>query len=126
MPIYHANCIYGYFQKDVPVFVNKKLKHCPHGQCGANINIRDEKRWIDLISYESLIFSYCPDDNTISFKYSQASPDYSRTTIKHVSAFCKEYIPAMSYHAIKKLYYEYREELENEYLKNDAFLLRDF
>lgn len=110
MPIYKANCIYGYFQKEVPVFVTKRLKYCPHGQCGVlKDSYRDNKTWLHLVSYESTIFSYCPDTNEISFEWSTASPDYSRTTMKHVNAFCKEYIPCMSYHAIKRLYYDERQ-----------------
>jgi len=101
---YTANCIYGYFGKKVNVFCHGKLDYIPYGQCGY---ITDGD-WIVLISYESEIFRYNPATNDISFEYSQASPDYSRTTARHVSAFCKQFIPGMNYHAIKKLYYERR------------------
>ena len=110
MPIYQANWIYGYFQKQVPVIVSKRLEYCPHGQCGAYVQNIDGKTWIHLYSYESIILSYCPNENLISFDWSTASPDYSRTTAKHVGAFCKEYIPCMSYHSIKKLWYDEQKE----------------
>lgn len=103
MSTYKANCIYGYFGKELVVDVSGRLAHIPHGQCGY----RKYGEWIALISYESEIFRYNPYTNDISFEYSTASPDFSRTTAKHVSAFCKEFIPAMTYHAIKKLYYEW-------------------
>ena len=112
MPIYHANCIYGYFGKETPVFVDRKLSAIPYGQCGVRVRKdRDDKKvWLDLISYESVILSYEPYDNLISFDWSTASPDYSRTTARHVSAFCKEYIPCMNYHSIKKLWYDGQKE----------------
>ena len=116
MPIYHANCIYGYFQKDVPVFVSKRLAYQPHAQAGVIADTRQGKRWFHLMSYESLIFSYCPDDNTICFDWSTASPDYSRTTVRHVSSFCKEYVPCMSYQSIKKLYYDSKAETPCKYV----------
>jgi len=134
---YTANCIYGYFGKKVNVFTHGKLVYIPYGQCGY----RKEGDWIILISYESEILRYNPVTNDISFEYSDASPDYSRTTARHVNAFCKQFIPAMSYHSIKKLYYEWKEDMENKYLKelanfrkededgyikNDKYLLRDF
>lgn len=103
---YTANCIYGYFGKQVPVMVDRKLESIPYGQCGVRVRKDGDQVWLDLISYESLILSYEPYENIISFERSEASPDYSRTTAKHVSAFCKEYIPAMTYQAIKKLYHE--------------------
>ena len=89
MPTYTANCIYGYFGKQVPVFVNKRLSSMPYAQAGVLVHEYKGKQWVSLISYESLIFSYCPEDNLICFDLSTASPDYSRTTAKHVNAFCK-------------------------------------
>lgn len=117
MPTYTANCIYGYFGKQVPVFVNKRLSAMPYAQAGAIVHEYKDKQWISLISYESLIFSYCPEENLICFDLSTACPDYSRTTTKHVNAFCKEYIPAMTYQAIKRLYYDSKAETAATYAK---------
>ena len=97
--MYRKKIIDGIFEKTVTY--DKRLSYCPNGSCGIVANNNNE---IVLISYTSPIIWYNPDENTISFGYT--APDYSRTTIKHVISFLKEYIPSISYQDVKKLYYQ--------------------
>lgn len=97
--MYRKKIIDGIFEKTVTY--DKNLSYCPHGSCGIVVNANNE---IILVSYTSPIIWYNPDEKTISFGYT--APDYSRTTIKHVSSFLKEYIPSISYQDVKRLYYQ--------------------
>ena len=101
MAIYNANCIYGYYGKQVTVVVDGRLSLQPYAQAGW----KQYGDWCALISYESEIFRYNELTGEVSFEFSDAAPDYSRTTARHVSSFCKEFCPEYDYYSIKRMYY---------------------
>lgn len=93
-----VRCIYGgCYEQIKSVKYDRALKYKPYAQAGVLLD--DEG--VTLVSYESSIIRLHCD--TIEF-YNTA-PDYSRTTISHVSAFLKEYVPNISYYQVKKAYY---------------------
>lgn len=79
----------------------KNLKNMPYAQ--AQVKITDDE--IVLISYETNVVFI--DKKT---GYVTCSGTYRPTTRKHIGAFCKEYLPKLSYQDIKQLY-----------LKNEAY-----
>lgn len=89
----------GYFTKTV--HYDKNLAFCPYGSCGIVKNANG----IHLISYTTLV---CTIDND---GFLSCTGTYSRTTIKHISAFLKEYAPTINYQIVKKAY-------ENHYAIN--------
>ena len=91
-----VRCIYGYYEKEVFMHYDRPLAYKPYAQAGVNVNGSS----LTLVSYESPILSY--DGYTLVFF--PVAPNYSRTTISHVDAFCKEYIPAISYPLVKRMY----------------------
>lgn len=102
MKFYKAHCQYGYYCKEVSVMVNGALSLMPYAQAGYVVH--GDVVW--LVSYESFIFGYNRSTGAIHFELTDAAPDYSRTTAKHVGAFCKEFCPQYTYHDIKRMYYE--------------------
>jgi hypothetical protein len=76
------------------VTYDKNLAYCPNGSCGVVFN----ENGIHLISYTTLV---CTIDNN---GFLSCTGTYSRTTIKHISAFLKEYAPNMSYYNAKDAY----------------------
>jgi hypothetical protein len=92
-----VRCIYGgYYLKEVLMHYDRALSYKPYAQAGVDVDGSS----LTLVSYESPIIRY--DGSTLVF-FSTA-PNYSRTTISHVNAFCKEYIPNISYHLVKRMY----------------------
>ncbi len=79
----------------------RNLKNMPYAQ--AQVKVTDDA--IVLISYETNVVFI--DKKT---GYVTCSGTYSPTTRKHIGAFCKEYLPKLSYQDIKQLY-----------LKNEAY-----
>lgn len=73
---------------------NKKLKYCPYGQAYAVI---DENGAISLVSYTTTVIVIDPQG------WLTCSGTYSRTTIKHIGAFMREYTN-LSYHDAKRAY----------------------
>lgn len=102
MKSYTAHCQYGYFGKEVNVMVDGRLDRMPYAQAGYVID--GDIVW--LVSYESYIFGYNTRTGDVTFTVSDAAPDYSRTTAKHVGAFCHQFCPQYSYYDIKRMYYE--------------------
>lgn len=93
-----VRCIYGgYYEVVKSVEYDAPLKFKPYAQAG----VKFDRDGVMLVSYESPIIRIACD--TVEF-YNTA-PDYSRTTIKHVSAFLKEYAPNISYYQVKKAFY---------------------
>ena len=72
----------------------KKLKYCPYGKCYAVI---DEYGAISLVSYATTVITIDP------MGWLTCSGTYSRTTIKHIGAFMKEYTN-LTYHDAKRAY----------------------
>lgn len=74
----------------------RTLKYKPYAQAGV---VFDDEG-VTLVSYESpIIRLHC---DTIEFY--ETAPNYSRTTISHVSAFLKEYAPTISYFQVKEAF----------------------
>lgn len=74
--------------------MKKNLKYCPYGKCYAVI---DEYGAIALVSYSTTVITIDPQG------WLTCSGTYSRTTIKHISAFLKEYT-SLSYYDAKAAY----------------------
>lgn len=68
----------------------KKLQYCPYGKAYAVI---DEYGAITLVSYSTNVITIDPQG------WLTCSGTYSRTTIKHISAFMKEYTSLTYKHA---------------------------
>lgn len=100
---YTAKCQYGYYCKNIRVYVDKKLKYMSYAQAG----IINDNNIITLISYETEILQLKENRLYILF-----NPSYSRSTIKHVIAFLKEYVMSLSYYDIKQAYLNNLEFIE--------------
>lgn len=74
--------------------MKKNLKYCPYGQAYVNI---DEHGAIELVSYTTTVIVIDPQG------WLTCTGTYSRTTIKHISAFMKEYTN-LSYYDAKDAY----------------------
>lgn len=72
----------------------KKLKYCPYGS--AHVTTYDNGE-IHLVSYTTTVITIDPNGWLTCFG------TYSRTTIKHISAFMKEYTP-FTYYTAKDAY----------------------
>ena len=72
----------------------RKLKYCPYGQAHVTV---DEYGAISLISYVTTVIVIDPQG------WLTCSGTYSRTTIKHISAFMKEYTN-LTYQTAKDAY----------------------
>lgn len=94
--MYRKKVIDGYIEKMVTY--DEHLKYCPNGSCG----ILKRGSVIILVSYTSGIIWYDTSQEAITF--GAVPPNCSHTTIKHVIAFLKEYIPCLTYHDIKSAY----------------------
>lgn len=73
----------------------RKLKNMPYAQ--AQVKVTDSQ--IILISYETPVIYIDKDCGDVSI-----TGTYSPTTRKHIGAFCKEYLPKLSYQDMKQLY----------------------
>lgn len=111
MKTYKANCIYGgYWQKTAIVTVDKSLDLQPKAQAG----IVYKKGIPFLVSYESYIIGYDPQRGCLVYPSAEygihpnwiASPDYSRTTARHVTSFCREICPQYNYYDCKKFWHD--------------------
>lgn len=91
-----VRCLYGYYEQIKSVTYNRSLKYKPYAQAGVVLD--DEG--VTLVSYESPIIRLHCD----AIEFFNTAPDYSRTTISHVSAFLKEYAPTISYFQVKKAF----------------------
>lgn len=109
MEWYKANCQCGYFGKTVIVKVDKRLALQPKAQAG----ICYKHGVTFLVSYESFIIGYNPDTKQLVMPTKEygihpawtASPDYSKTTARHVNSFCKEVCPQFNYYDCKKFWH---------------------
>lgn len=88
---------YGYFIHEKTQYYDKALKYKPYSQAGVIIN----NDCVTLVSYESYILSYNEATKWLDFHPTEIN--YSRTTMSHVSAFLKEYLPTVSYLELKKM-----------------------
>lgn len=92
-----VRCIYGgYYEQIKSVKYDRALEYKPFAQAGVVLD--DEGA--TLVSYESPIIRLHCD----AIEFFNTAPDYSRTTISHVSAFLKEYAPTISYFQVKKAF----------------------
>lgn len=74
----------------------KKLRYCPYGQAYVKI---DENGAKTLVSYQTEVITIDP------MGWLTCTGTYSRTTIRHISAFMKEYT-VFSYNDAKRAYRE--------------------
>lgn len=95
--MYTAHEQWGYYCKDTSVYVDKKLSRMPYAQAG----VRFENGSIILVSYSTVV---CVIDE---HGFLTCTGTYSRTTIKHISAFLKEYAPLLNYYNAKRCYQEH-------------------
>ena len=77
------------------VHTDRKLTHCPNGQCGVRI---DENGGIQLISYTTIVIDIDPHGWLV------CHGTFSATTRKHIAAFCKEYANGLTYKSCKMAY----------------------
>lgn len=92
-----VRCLYGYYEQIKSVTYNRSLKYKPYAQAGVVL----DNEGVTLVSYESPIIRLHCD----IIEFYNKGPDYSRTTIKHVLAFLKEYTPTINYYQIKKAFH---------------------
>ena len=78
----------------VNAYYSKNLKGHEFAQCG----IRENKNYIELISYITPVIYVDKNTNKLT-----CSGTYSATTRKHISWFLKEYYPEVSYYDVKKI-----------------------
>lgn len=108
MKTYKARCVYGYYEQNKMVSVDKRLEYCPNGQCGVRFgqyvtNSDLVVNTVELISYESRILVLHRERRllVIDGDCINATATYSATTRKHVAAFLKEYVANITYYDIK-------------------------
>ena len=80
---------------EVTARYDDRLKYCPYGSCGV---VFSDDGTVHLISYTTLVCSITKDG------WMSCTGTYSRTTIKHIGAFLKEYAPNMCYYDAKGCY----------------------
>lgn len=87
-----AHEINGYWARDIDVWVDRKLSTMPYAQAG--VVLRDGK---------AVLMSYSTEAATLNTVEGWLTIDCmcSATTRRHVSAFLKEYCPAVSYYDAK-------------------------
>lgn len=93
--IYKARCVYGYFEKEVTVHVDKRLREMPHAQCGVRI---DEHGAITFVSYDTEVITIDPHG------WLTCTGTYSATTRKQIGKFLAEYAPNLRYQDAKTCY----------------------
>ena len=72
----------------------RRLKYCPHGQAHVTV---DEYGATTLVSYTTEVITIDPQG------WLTCSGTYSRTIIKHISAFMREYTN-LTYYTAKEAY----------------------
>lgn len=77
------------------VWVNKRLKYRPAGQCGVMV---DEYGGIHLISYTTHVATIDPQG------WLSINGLYSNTTRRHIGYFLREYAPLVPFTTAKKCY----------------------
>ena len=81
----------GYLCKDIKVFVNRKLRYMPYAQAGWRDSYSGNLKY--MYSYSSRIFSAYTSSfglEYISVHGSDAAINYSRTTLRQVTAAMRE------------------------------------
>lgn len=81
------------------MMTTKKLSAMPYAQ--AHVNLYDDGTVV-LVSYTTAVIQLTPDVENGGYWIS-ISGLYSRTTIRHISAFMREYTPC-NYYLAKELY----------------------
>ena len=90
----YYNCLDGYYYK-TGIYRDRPLKYIPYGQAGILEN--DDYIW--LKSYTTIVLEL---NKKTGWLYCTGL--YSRTTIKHISAFLREVCPNTSYYTIRDCY----------------------
>ena len=80
----------GMYLKVRRVYCDKALSRIPYGQCGVRFD-----------GSRTVLVSYLTDVAYIDGNVLHVNGLYSRTTIKHISAFLKEYAPHVSYYTVR-------------------------
>lgn len=95
MTSYIANCREGYYGWERRVYVDKRLSDHESAQAGVRFNADGT---IFLVSYETIVCEIMPDG------WFHCYGTFSRTTIKHIGWFLREYAPSLSYFDAKRCY----------------------
>ena len=66
----------------------------------AQAAVYENGNQLDLISYITRVITVKHENGK---RMIECTGLYSRTTIKHIGWFCREYIPDLTYHDIKKI-----------------------
>lgn len=90
----YYNCLDGYYYVK-NVYRDRPLKYIPNGQCGI---LEDD----DVIRLQSYTTTVIVLNKKTGWLYCTGL--YSRTTIKHISAFLKEVCPQVNYYTVKNAY----------------------
>lgn len=91
---YNCNVGIGFLSENN--YRDQPLEYLPYGSCGT-VFIKKDKNPA-LKSYQTFVLQ--KDVNG----YVQCTGIYSRTTIKHIAAWLKEFAPKISYHTMKQCY----------------------
>lgn len=80
----------GYYTRKV--WFDKALKFAPYAQCGVN-----------FVNGATVFMSYVTPVIIINDNVLHCTGTYSRTTIKQIGCFLKEYAPALDYYSVKAI-----------------------
>lgn len=92
--MYRKKVLDGYYERIVTY--DERLSLCPYGSCGI---IKHNDGTITLVSYTTCILDLTSDGWLVP----RFNPAYSRTTIKHVGYFMKEFTK-LNYYTAKDIY----------------------
>lgn len=102
---YTKKIIDGYFEKSVTY--DKRLAYKPYASAGVMYRKNDmDSDCYTLVSYTTPIlslYSFFKSDINRQFLV-VGHVNYSRTTITHVNAFLREYVPGVSYYDCKEIW----------------------
>ena len=80
----------GYYTRKV--WYDKALKFAPYAQCG-----------VIFVKSATVLMSYVTPVIIIEDNVLRCTGTYSRTTIKHIGHFLKEYAPALDYYSVEAI-----------------------
>lgn len=95
MAIYKARIVNGYYEKEVEVVVDRKLREMPYAQCGVRFDVHGA---ITFVSYDTEVITIDP------MGWLTCTGTYSATTRKQIGRFLTEYAPNLSYYDAKRCF----------------------
>ena len=104
--MYKKKIIDGYFERTMEY--DKRLEYMPNASAGVMIrDVMNGYIAFTLVSYSTGILELIGKRNNDGFEPMYlivGDVSYSRTTMRHVSAFLKEYLPSYSYHELRDIF----------------------